>query len=163
MRKLTLALLASLGMCSTGAFADGVAYSGFALYFGRSTQPGEQSVASGLGIVRTRRLSEYYGYEMQIGMFDNSGPYTANTFAELSAIGIMPLGGSGYKLYGKLGIADVYSTGSVEAANKLGPTYGAGVEFVREVGIIRVGIQHFNLGNTPSLRTNMIGLSLFLN
>jgi hypothetical protein len=42
-------------------------------------------------------------------------------------------------------------------------TYGAGVEFKRNRGAIRVGFQHFNVGNnelSPSLSENMIGVSI---
>ena len=165
MKKIALAILVSLGTISMSAFADGDAYNGFSVYFGRSTLPGEKSVSTGLAVMRSSRSTEYYGYEMQAGLFDNSGPFTSNVFVELSAIGLMPLSDTGYKLYGKAGLADVYSRGSSETANKLGLAYGAGVEFTRDVGIIRVGLQHFNLGSNTlasSLGTNLIGLTLLL-
>lgn len=165
MKKIALAVLVSMGMLSTNTFAEGDAYKGLSVYFGRSTLPAEKSVSTGLAIMKSRRPTEYYGYEIQAGLFDNSGPFTTNAFVELSAIALAPLGGSGFTLYGKAGLADVYSTGSSESANKLGFSYGAGVEFLREVGIIRVGYQHFNLGNnsySSSLGTNLIGLTLLL-
>jgi opacity protein-like surface antigen len=84
---------------------------------------------------------------------------------DISAVAFMPVSDSKFKLYGKAGLADVYSRGSLGAANNLGLTYGAGVEFSRDTGIVRIGFQHFNVGNgtlSPSLSTNLIGLTLLL-
>jgi hypothetical protein len=165
MKKIALATLISLGMLSMNAFADGDAYNGFSLNYVRSTQNDVNSSSSSLAILRSVRPNEHYGYEMQFGLFGNSGPFTLNAFVDLSAIGFVPLSDSGLKLYGKAGLVDVYSRGSLGTANNLGLTYGAGFEFPRENGAVRVSFQHFNVGNntlSPSLSTNLIGLTLLL-
>lgn len=166
MKTISLAALLSLGLLSMNAFADADTYNGFSLDFVHSTQNGGSNSASGLGIIRSVRPSEHYGYEMQFGLFGNSGPFTSSAFVDLSAIGFVPLGNRGLKLYGKAGLADVYSRGS-GTANNLGLTYGVGVEFPRdqEEGVVRIGFQHLNVGNntlSPSLNTNLIGLTLLL-
>lgn len=155
----------ALNLLTLNAFAESADYKGFSAAFGKSSQPGEKSISTGLAILKSTRLTESYGYEMQFGLFDNSGPYTSNAFVDLSAIGLLPLNENGLKFYGKAGLADVYSRGEFGSANSFGLTYGAGVEFTREVGIIRVGLQHFSLGRgglNSSLSTNLIELSLFL-
>ena len=165
MKKIALATLVSLGMLSMNAFADSDAYNGFSLAYVQSRNNGLTDSTSGLGILRSVRLNEHYGYEMQFGLFGNIGPYTSNGFVELSAIGFVPLGDRDLKLYGKAGLADVYSRGSSETANKLGLTYGAGVEFPRDIGKVRVGFQQITVGKgtlSPSRSTYLIGLTLFL-
>lgn len=169
MKTISLAALLSLGLLSMNAFADAEdadTYNGFSLDLVHSTQNGGSNSASGLAIIRSVRPSEHYGYEMQFGLFGNSGPFTSSAFVDLSPIGFVPLGNRGLKLYGKAGLADVYSRGS-GTANNLGLTYGVGVEFPRDQGqgIVRIGFQHLNVGNntlSPSLNTNLIGLTLLL-
>lgn len=165
MKKIALAALALLGMLSMNAFADGYAYNGFSVHYVHSTQNGVSNSSSAVAYVRSVRPNEHYGYEMQLGLIGKSGPFTSSTSVDLSAIGLVPLGGKGLKLYGKAGLVDVYSRGSSGAANNLGLTYGAGFEFPGKDGLIRVGIQHFNVGNntlSPSLSANLIGLTLLL-
>jgi hypothetical protein len=166
MKKIALATLVSLGMLSMNAFADSDAYNGLSLDYIRSTQNGmKNNDSSALTILRSVRPNEHYGYEMQFGLFGNSGPFTSNAFVDLSAIGFVPLSDRGLKLYGKAGLVDVYSRGSPGTANNLGLTYGAGFEFPLDNGAIRVGFQHFNVGNStlsPSLSTNLIGLTILL-
>jgi opacity protein-like surface antigen len=164
MKKIALVTLVSLGMLSMNAFADSDAYNGFSLAYVQSRNNGLTDSTSGLGILRSVRLNEHYGYEMQFGLFGNIGPYTSNGFVELSAIGFVPLSDRDLKLYGKAGLADVYSRGS-ETANKLGLTYGAGIEFPRDIGKVRVGFQQITVGKgtlSPSRSTYLIGLTLFL-
>jgi hypothetical protein len=165
MKKIALATLVSLGMLSMNAFADVDAYNGFSLDYIRSTQNGMNNDSSALTILKSVRPNEHYGYEMQFGLFGTSGPFTSNAFVDLSAIGFVPLSDRGLKLYGKAGLVDVYSRGSLGTANNLGLTYGAGFEFPLDNGAIRVGFQHFNVGNntlSPSLSTNLIGLTILL-
>jgi hypothetical protein len=164
MKKIALAALVPLGMLSMNAFAESDAYNGFSVGYVRSTQNGMHNSSSVVTIMRSVRPKERYGYEMQFGLFGNSGPFTSNAFVDLSAIGFVPLGDRGLKLYGKAGLVDVYSRGS-GTANNLGLTYGAGFEFPLDNGAIRVGFQHFNVGNStlsPSLSTNLIGLTILL-
>lgn len=165
MKNITLTTLVSLCLLSMNAFADSDAYNGFSLGYVSSTQNGVNNSSSAVAIMRSVRPNEHYGYEMQFGIIGNSGPFTSNTFVDLSAIGIMPLNKKGLKLYGKAGFADVYSKGLLGNANNLSLTYGAGIEFPRENGIIRVGFQRFNVGNntlSPSLSATLIGLTLLL-
>lgn len=165
MKRIALATLVSLGMLSMNAFADNETYNGFSVGYVQSSLNGVSDSTTEVAILRSVRANEHYGYEMQFGLFGNIGPYTTNGFLELSAIGFVPLGDNGFKLYGKAGVADVYSRGSSEKANNFGLTYGAGVEFPREIGKVRVWLQHLTVGNgtlSPSRSTNLLGLSLLL-
>ena len=165
MKKISLATLVCLGMLSMNAFADKDTYNGFTLAYVQSSQNGVSDSTSAVAILRSARLNANYGYEMQFGLFGKIGPYTTNGFVELSALGLLPLSDSGLRLYGKAGLADVYSHGSPETANNFGLTYGAGVEFPREIGKVRVGIQHVTVGNGtlfPSHSTFLVGLTLFI-
>ena len=160
MKKVALAILISLGMSSINAFAEADIYNGFSLGYVQSTMNGLTDSTSAVDILRSVRLNEHYGYEMQFGLFGDIGPYSSNAFVELSAIGFVPLRDSGFKLYGKAGMADVYSRGSSGKANNLGLTYGAGVEFPRDIGKVRVGFQHLTVGNgtlSPSHSTIVTG------
>lgn len=165
MKRVALATLVALGMLSMNAFAEQEAYNGFSLGYVQSSLNGVSDSTSEFAIMRSVRTSERYGYEMQFGLFGNIGPYSSSGFLDLSAIGFIPLGNKGFKLYGKAGVADVYSKGSPENANNLGLTYGAGVEFPRDIGIIRVGLQHLIVGNgtlTPKRGTYVLRLTLLL-
>lgn len=166
MKNIALAMCVMLGWISMNAFADGDAYNGFSLDYVRSTQNGVNDSSSAAAILRSVRPNEHYGYEMQFGLIGKSGPFTSSTSLDFCAIGVVPLNNRGLKLYGKAGLADVYSRGLPGRANNLGLTYGAGFEFFREKDIVRVGFQHFNVGNntlSPSLGTYLIGLTLLLN
>lgn len=161
----TLVTLVTLSLLSMNVLADSETNNGFSLGYARSTQNGVNNSSSALAIMRSVRPNEHYGYEMQFGIIGSSGPFTSNTFVDLSVIGVVPLNNNGLKLYGKAGIADVYSKGMLGNANNLGLTYGAGIEYPRENGIIRIGFQHLNVGNntlSPSLSSTLIGLSLLL-
>ncbi|HSM97884.1 MAG TPA: hypothetical protein VLS47_02620 [Gallionella sp.] len=165
MRKTALAALVSLGMLSLNALAENDAYNGFSVGYVRSTQNSVHNSTSVFSIMRSVRLREHYGYEMQFGLFGKSGPYTSGGFVDLSAIGLLPLGDKGLKLYGRAGLVDVYVQGPLGSANNLGLTYGAGFEYPRENGLVRVGLQHFNVGNStlsPSLSANLFSLTLLL-
>jgi len=165
MKKISLVTLAALGMFSMNAFADSDTYNGFTLAYVQSSQNGVSDSTTGITILRSKRLNVHYGYEMQFGLFGNIGSYSTNGFVDLSALGLLPLGESGFNLYGKAGLADVYSRGSSGAANNIGLTYGAGFEFKRDIGKVRVGFQHLNVGNgtlSPRHSTFMFGLTLFL-
>lgn len=165
MRKTALAALVTLGMSSMNAFADEDAYNGFSVGYVRSTQDGMHNSTSVFTIMRSVRLHERYGYEMQFGLFGKSGPFTSGGFVDLSAIGLLPLGDKGLQLYGRAGLVDVYAQGPPGGANNLGLTYGAGFEYPRENGLVRLGFQHFNVGNntlSPSLSANLFSLTLLL-
>jgi hypothetical protein len=165
MKKISLVTLAALGMFSINAFADSETYNGFTLAYVQSSQSGVSDSTSAVAYLRSVRMTERYGYEMQFGLIGTIGPYTSNGYVDLSAIGMLPFGEGGFNLYGKAGLADVYSSGSSGSANNFGLTYGAGFEFKRDVGKIRVGIQHITVGNgtlSPKRSTFLYGLTLFL-
>ncbi len=165
MKKILFAVLVATVMLSMNAFADSDTYNGFSLTYVQSSQNGVSDSTSGIAILRSVRLTERYGYEMQFGLFGKVGPYSSNGFVDLSAIGVLPLGGSDYKLYGKAGLADVYSRGDSGSANHLGLTYGVGVEFQESIGKIRLGFQHIDVGNgslSPVHRTSLFALTLFI-
>jgi len=166
MKKLALLLFAWFGISvAVGAFAedDFDLFTGLSLDSARSTQNGVKNSSAGLtGIFSTRYIDKHYGFEVQGGYFGKSGQFTSNVEADLCAIGLLPLGGSGINLYGKIGFADVFSTTS---ENNTGLTYGAGVEYQRNVMALRLGLQHFNVGgNTQltSVRTNLIGIAVLV-
>jgi hypothetical protein len=164
-KKTALATLILLAMLSMNAFADGASYNGFSVGYARSTMNGKSNSSSSLAILRSVRPNENYGYEMQFGLLGNSGPFTSNASLDLSAIGLVPLRDKGLKLYGKAGLIDVYSRGPPGTANNLGLTYGVGFEYPGDEGIIRLGFQHFNVGNStlsPSLSANLFSLTLLL-
>jgi hypothetical protein len=157
--------LAALGMFSMNAFADSDIYNGFTLAYVQSSQNGVSDSTSAVAILRSVRLTERYGYEMQFGLFGRIGSYSTNGFVDLSGIGLLPLSEGGFNLYGKAGLADVYSRGSSGGANNFGLTYGAGIEFKRDIGKVRVGFQRVTVGNgtlSPTHRTFLFGLTLFL-
>jgi opacity protein-like surface antigen len=165
MKKISLAALVSLSMISMNAFADSDTYNGFSLEYVQSSQNGVSDSTTGFSILRSERLNRHYGYEMQFGLFGNIGSYSTNGFVDLSAIGLLPLSEGGFNLYGKAGLADVYSSGSSGKANNFGLTYGAGFEFKRDIGKVRVGFQHLTVGNgtlSPRHSTFLFGLTLFL-
>ena len=165
MKKISLATLVSLSMISMNAFADSDTYNGFSLEYVQSSQNGVSDSTTGFSILRSKRLTEHYGYEMQFGLFGNIGSYSTNGFVDLSTIGLLPLSEGGFNLYGKAGLADVYSSGSSGKANNFGLTYGAGFEFKRDIGKVRVGFQHLTVGNgtlSPRHSTFLFGLTLFL-
>lgn len=165
MKKISFAVLVASAMLSMNAFADSDAYNGFSLAYVQSSQNGVSDSTTGVAIMRSVRSTERYGYEMQFGFFGKVGSYTSNGFVDLSGLGVLPLGGSNYKLYGKAGLADVYSRGDFGSANHFGLTYGLGIETRRDIGKIRVGFQHINVGNgtlSPVHSTSIFALTLFL-
>lgn len=161
---LTVAVL--LCLAAVDAMADGV-YTGLSLDSAQSTQNGVKNSSFGLTGLISLRPSDYYGYELQAGYFGKAGPFNSNTELDGAAAGFLPLGESGFSLYGKAGLAWVYSSaGAGMTASKFGVTYGAGIEYHRNTGAIRLGFQHFNVGNdtlAPSLSTNLIGITFLAN
>jgi hypothetical protein len=165
MRKVVLVILTSLGL-TMNVFADDI-FSGMTLDSAQSTQNGTSTSSFGFTGILSRRLSEFYGYELQTGLFGNSGPFNGNAFVDATALVLLPLGGKGFKLYGKAGLADVFSWNSKANfdANNFGVTYGAGVEFQKNRAAFRLGFQHYYVGDdklSPSLSTNLIGISVLL-
>lgn len=166
MKKIALVLFAWFGIgMAMNAVADDIfdIFTGLSLDSAQSTQNGAKNSSAGFtGILSTREIGKYYGFEVQGGYFGKSGPFTSNVEADLSVVGLLPLGASGFKLYGKVGAADVFSSMSV---NNLGLTYGAGVEYRRNRTALRLGFQHFKVGNntlSPSLSTNLIGVTVLV-
>jgi hypothetical protein len=164
-KKISLVVLAALGMFSMNAFADSDIYNGFTLAYVQSSQNGVSDSTSAVTLLRSVRLTERYGYEMQFGLFGTIGPYSTNGFVDISALGLLPLTESGFKLYAKAGLADVYSKGTSGGANNFGLTYGAGFEFKRDIGKVRLGLQRVTVGNgslSPPHKTILFAFTLFL-
>ena len=159
MQKVVLVILAcfSFGLTMGASALDD--YVGFSLYSVKSSESGASNTSAGFTGMISARPNEYYGYEVQGGILGKIGPFSSSGEADFSIAGFLPLGGSGINLYGKAGVDDVYSSQNV---NNQGLTYGAGVEYQGGKGIVRLGFQHFNVGNnTPprSLSTNLIGVT----
>jgi hypothetical protein len=159
MKKVVLIMLAcfSFGTAMEASALDD--YVGFSLYSVKSSESGVNNTAAGFTGMISARPNEYYGYEVQGGVLGKIGPFSSSGEADFSIAGFLPLGGSGINLYGKAGLDDVYSSGNV---NNEGLTYGAGVEYQGGKDIVRLGFQHFNVGNStlsPSLSTNLIGVT----
>lgn len=166
MKKIAIAMVLVALSISPDASADGALFEGFSLASAQSAQDGVKSSGTGFTGVLSLRPNQYYGYELQGGLFSRSGPFDSNVEVDVSVAGLLPLGDSGLKLYGKAGVADVYSsTSNNVTANTLGVTYGAGVEYQRNKTAIRVGFQHFNVGNntlSPALSTNLVGVTILV-
>lgn len=147
-------------------------FGGVSLDSAHSTNNGAKNSSLGFTGLMSPRFTQYYGLELQAGYFGKSGPFTRNVEIDLTGVGFLPLGGAGFNLYGKAGAADVYSWSSYSvgsassiSANKVGLTYGAGLEFQRKNWALRVGFQRFNVGNntlSPSLTTNLSGITLLV-
>jgi hypothetical protein len=162
MKKVALVLLAcfGIGMAMNAVAADD--YTGFSLDAVHSSENGVNNSSAGFTGLFSARPNEYYGYEVQGGIFGKVGPFSSNGEIDFSVAGFLPLGGSGFNLYGKAGVDDFYSS---ENANNQGLTYGASVEYQRGKGAIRLGFQHFNVGNntlSPSLSTNLNGVTFLV-
>lgn len=146
MKKVALAIIACL---STGMTTNAVAledYVGFSLDAVKSSENGMDTSSAGVTSMISARPNEYYGWEVQGGILGKVGSYSTSGEADFCIAGFLPLGDSGINLYGKGGLATTYSSGNVFYTDS---TYGAGVEYMRGKGVLRVGIQQFNVGRTP--------------
>ena len=161
MIKIAIAALMTLGFAINAIAEESL--SGGSLVSAQSRQNGVQNSALGFTVIASIRPTEYYGYEFQLGMFGESGPFKESALIDGAVVGMFPLGDSGFKLYGKAGVADVFSQSFRVSANNLGFTYGAGVEFKKNKTALRIGFQHYTVGNdslSPSLSTNLIGIAI---
>ena len=166
MKKIARLLLAGFGLVvSASAVADNGydLFSGVSLSSVRSYANGVTNTSAGLaGILSARRTDKHYGFELQGGYFGRGGQFTPNIEFDLSAIGLLPLGGSGINLYGRIGLADFITHVS---SNFAVLTYGAGVEFQSAKSVFRLGWQHFNVGGNvqpSSTRINVIGVAVLV-
>ena len=162
MKKIALIILAcfSIGMTMNAVALED--YVGFSLDAAKSSENGVNNSSAGFTGMISARPNEYYGYEVQGGIFGKIGPFSSNGEADFSIAGFLPLGDSGINLYGKAGVDAIYSSGNVF---NTGLTYGAGVEYQRGKGAVRLGFQHFNVGNntvSPSLSTKLIGVTFLV-
>jgi len=136
---------------------------GFALSSAQSTQGDIRNYSPGLSGLFSLRPNRYYGTEFQLGLFGQSGPFDYNIWVDGAATGFLPVGDGGFNLYAKAGLALIYSFESNGVVSILAPTYGAGIEYKGKKGAVRLGVQHYNVGNvslSPSLSANLIGISL---
>lgn len=159
MKNLLRAILAcfSLGVAMNAAALED--YVGYSLGAVKSSKDGVNHTSPGFTGMISARPNNYYGWEVQSGMIGRVGKYAASGEADFSLAGFAPLGNSGINLYAKAGPDVIYSSGGVFAT---GLTYGAGVEYQGGNNIFRLGVQHFNIGKSPSLSANLIGVTLMV-
>jgi hypothetical protein len=157
MKKVGLGILAcfSMGMPMDAAAIDD--YVGYSLDAVKSSDNGENNTSAGFLSMISARPNEYYGWEVQGGILGEVGSYSVSGEADFCIVGLMPLGDSGIKLYGKAGGDATYSSGSVYHS---GLTYGAGVEYQLGKDAVRLGFQHLDVGKYPSFSTKLIGITL---
>jgi len=156
MKKVALVILACF---STGMTMNAVAledYVGFSLDAVKSSENGVNNSAAGITAMISARPNEYYGWEVQGGILGKTGPYSASGEADFCIAGFLPLGNSNINLYGKAGGVATYSSGGVYNS---GLTYGAGVEYLGGKSVVRLGFQSFDVGNSSSLNTKLIGIT----
>lgn len=165
MKKIVLVLLACFGTGMTmNAFAVDT-YAGISLDAVQSRYNGTDNSSAGFTGLFSARLDEHYGFELQGGLFGKVGPYSSNGEIDLSIVGFLPLGEKGFNLYGKAGVNDFFSSSAGMNIDHPGLTYGAGVEYRYSKGAIRLGFQHFHVGDnivSPSLSTNLIGVTFLV-
>lgn len=160
MKKVVLVILAccSIGMTMNAVAQEG--YVGFSLDAVKSSKNGVNNSSAGFTGLISARPNEYYGWEVQGGILGKTGLFSASGEADFSIAGFLPLGKSGINLFGKAGVDAIYSSGNVF---NTGLTYGAGVEYQRGTGAVRLGFQHFNVGKSPPLSTKLIGVTFLVN
>jgi opacity protein-like surface antigen len=159
MKKVVLIILAC---CGIGFTMNAVAledYVGFSLDAVKSSESGVNDSSAGITAMISARPNDYYGWEVQGGILGKTGRYSASGEADFSIAGFLPFGNSGINLYGKAGGVATYSSGSVYHS---GLTYGAGVEYLRGKGAVRLGVQYFDTGKSPSLSTKLIGVTILV-
>jgi hypothetical protein len=156
MKKVALAILAcfSMGMTMNAAALED--YVGFSLGSVKSSDNGENYSSAAVTSIISARPNKFYGWEVQGGLLGKIGPYSATGEVDFAVTGILPLGNSGINLYGKAGVDALYSSGKIFNTDL---TYGAGVEYQGSKSIVRLGYQHFNVGDTPSLSAELIGIT----
>lgn len=147
----------SLGMMMNAVALED--YAGYSLGAVKSSADGVNHTSPGFSGMISARPNQYYGWEVQSSMIGRVGKYAASGVVDFSLAGFVPLGNSGINLYAKAGPDAIYSSGGVFAT---GLTYGAGVEYQGGNNIFRLGIQHFNIGKSPSLGANLIGVTLMV-
>jgi opacity protein-like surface antigen len=156
MKKVVLVILACCGIGMTMNALALEDYVGFSLDAVKSSENGENNSSAGFTVMISARPNEYYGSEVQGGIFGETGKYSVSCEMDYSMAVYLPLGSSGINLYGKAGADGIYSSGNVSST---GWTYGAGVEYQHGKGIVRLGFQHFDLGKNPSLSTKLVGVT----
>ena len=159
MKKVALALLVffGIGIAMNADAAD--VFSGFSLHAVRASENGVNNSSGGFTGLISARPNEYYGWEIQGGILGKTGHISASGEADFSIAGFLPLGKSGINLYGKAGMDATYSSGNVF---NTGLTYGAGVEYQRGKGAVRLGFQHLNVGRYTSISTRLIGVTFLV-
>lgn len=147
---------------SLNVFA-GELFDGLTLSSAQSAQGGVKNYSLGLNGLVSMRPTSYFGTDFQLGAFGQSGQFDYSVWLDGTAVAYLPLGKGGFSLYGKAGLAIIYLFESNNPANTLTPTYGTGIEFKGKKSVVRLGIQHYNVGSvsdSQSLSTNLAGISL---
>jgi hypothetical protein len=159
MKKVARLILACFGMAITMNAAALEDYVGFSLAAVKSSENGVDTTSPAVMTMISARPNRYYGWEVQAGILGKVGPFSASGETDFCVAGFVPLGNSGINLYGKGGADAIYSSGSVF---KTGLTYGAGVEYQHGKGIVRLGMQHSDVGKSPSFSARMIGITILV-
>jgi hypothetical protein len=159
MKKVALAILACFSM---GMTMDAVAledYLGFSLGAVKSSDNGVDYSSAAFSSILSARPNKYYGWEVQGGLLGQIGPYSVTGEADFCIAGFLPLGKSGINLYGKAGVDALFSSGKIFNTDL---TYGAGVEYQDGKSILRLGYQHFNVGDSPEISAELFAITMML-
>lgn len=159
MKKVALIILAcfSMGMTMNAVALED--YLGFSLGAVKSSHNGEDYSSAAFTSMLSARPNKYYGWEIQGGLFGQVGPYSATGEVDFCIAGFLPLGKNGINLYAKAGAEALFSSGSKYSSDL---TYGVGVEYQDGKNILRLGYQHFNVGASPKISTELIGITMML-
>ena len=161
MKKLIFSALITTFL-NINVFAD-EQFDGLSLSSAQSTQGGVDNYSLGLSGLVSMRTTSYFGTDFQLGIFGQSGQFDYSALLDGTAVAYLPLGSKDFNLYGKAGLAIIYSFESNSTAKILAPTYGAGIEYKWQKRAVRLSFQHYKVGNvslSPSLSTNQVGISL---
>ena len=159
MKKVSLFILACFGIGMTMNAAALEDYVGITLGEIKYSENGVNNSSTGFTAMISARPNEYYGYEVQGGIFGETGRYSLSGVIDYSMAVFLPLFDSGINLYAKAGADGIYSSGNVSNTDW---TYGAGVEYQGDRGVVRLGLQHFNIGKNPTISTKLVGISILV-
>jgi hypothetical protein len=161
MKKLTFSVLVTI-LLTSNVFAEEL-LNGFTLSAAQSTQNGVNNDSYGVSGLASIRPNSYYATEFQIGLLGKTGQFDRSILIDGAATGLLPMGKSGFNLFAKGGLAIIYSFEPNNMVYILSPTYGAGIEYKGKHKAIRLGYQHYDVGNislSHPVSTHLIGISL---
>jgi len=161
MKKIAFSTIVTICL-STHVFAEEL-LNGFSLSAAQSTQNGTNNDSYGISGLASIRPNAYYATEFQIGLLGKTGQFDRSILIDGAVTGLLPLGKSGFNLFIKGGGAIIYSFEPNNLVYVLSPTYGAGIEYKGKHKAIRLGYQHYDVGNislSHPVSTHLIGISL---